>query len=310
MQDDSNSIQVEVSESVAEQQAAEAADNAADQALKVTSTEKTDEATDGKAGDATNEAGEQQPEAEEHEDVPYGVKKKLGKLTARVKERDEKIRERDAEIEHWRNLALKGQAGSSEASPATEEEAPTLESCGNDVDVYIQKSVQHGIKQARLIEQQEAQKRSIVEAQQKRITTFQERSKAFEDENPDYRAVVFAPNVRISEPMAEAIQELENGPAVAYFLGKNPDEALRISNLSPTKQAIEMAKLEDKIASPTVVDDPDDEGRPAQRVITSAPPPVKTLNPSAPVKKALADLPMSEYVAERNKARKNTGGFL
>jgi hypothetical protein len=311
MSDNGDSIQVEVSESLAEQQAEESAGQAVDKALEATGKPSNPVASKDNgesAGDDANEAGEQQPEAVDTS-LPHGIQKKLDKLTARVYARDEKIRERDARIAELESRYKRrdGDPEQEKGSPAAEEEAPTLESCNFDQAEFIRQSIAHGIKAERTREAIEAKQQAIKERQQHRLTTFKERADAFAAETPDFKEVAFSPKVRVTDEMAEAIQELDNGPAVAYYLGKNPDEALRISGLSPVSQAVALSKIEAHVA-PVTVDDAD--GVVAQRKITSAPPPIKTLNPSAPVKKALAELPMDEYVAERTKSLKKTGGWL
>ena len=49
--------------------------------------------------------------------------------------------------------------------------------------------------------------------------------------------------------MAQTIQASEIGPDVIYWLGNNPKEAARISNLPPILQAREIGKIEVKLTS-------------------------------------------------------------
>lgn len=75
-------------------------------------------------------------------------------------------------------------------------------------------------------------------------------------ELPDFEDVVFkevkdgGPN--ITEPMRDAIVTVDNGPKIAYHLGKNPEEALRISGLHPVAQFIEIGKLSEQLSRPVV----------------------------------------------------------
>lgn len=57
------------------------------------------------------------------------------------------------------------------------------------------------------------------------------RTKALE-RLPDFVEVAEAESVKISVPMAHAIMQHENGPEIAYWLGRNPDEAARIHGLT------------------------------------------------------------------------------
>ena len=51
----------------------------------------------------------------------------------------------------------------------------------------------------------------------------------------------------ITREMVLALNEIENSGEVAYALGKDVIESLRIANLSPMKQIIEISKLSDKL---------------------------------------------------------------
>ena len=87
----------------------------------------------------------------------------------------------------------------------------------------------------------------------------------FRDRAPDYDQIVGNPNLTITPLMADAIKESDNGASVAYYLGKNPDEAARIARMSPVQQAAAIGRLEAKVTTP------------AKRS-TQAPPPVKTVS--------------------------------
>lgn len=67
---------------------------------------------------------------------------------------------------------------------------------------------------------------------------------------PDYDAVALNPKVRITPGMAQVIQDSELGPDIAYQLGKNPAEAVRIAALPAHRQAAELGKLEARISAP------------------------------------------------------------
>lgn len=84
----------------------------------------------------------------------------------------------------------------------------------------------------------------------------------------DFDDVVYNPHTPITEAMAHAIQFSDRGPDIAYHLGKNPQEAARIAQLSPFLQAKEIGRIEAKL--------PDA----APKTTTSAPAPIKPLGGS------------------------------
>jgi hypothetical protein len=88
--------------------------------------------------------------------------------------------------------------------------------------------------------------------------------------------------------------EAENGPDVAYHLGKHPDEAKRIAGLAPGRQIFEIARLSEKL---TVA---------PKTNVTKAPDPIRPHRPSsAPAnQKSPEDMDMNEYAAHRQAALK------
>lgn len=68
---------------------------------------------------------------------------------------------------------------------------------------------------------------------------------------PDYVEVAERDDLTISLPMAHAILVADNGPQVAYHLGKHPEEAQRIAAISsPIVQAMEIGKIAARLAAP------------------------------------------------------------
>ncbi len=85
----------------------------------------------------------------------------------------------------------------------------------------------------------------------------------------DYKQVAYNPNIPISQVMAETIRGSDIGPDLAYYLGSNPQEAHRISQLPAYLQAKEIGKLELKLES----------NPPAKRT-SSAPAPINPITPT------------------------------
>lgn len=98
----------------------------------------------------------------------------------------------------------------------------------------------------------------------------------------DFDEVTGNPDVPITRVMAKAIVESDISADLAYHLGTHIEEAERIANLPPTRQAIELGKLEDKLKAPP---------KPTQ-----TPPPIKPLDGNAGAKRDWADLSTAEHV--------------
>jgi signal recognition particle GTPase len=138
--------------------------------------------------------------------------------------------------------------------------------------------------------EREAQERST-----KVVSTFKDREEEFRTKNADYDDVVHD-DVPITKEMAAMILESEIGPDVAYYLGKNLDEATRISRLNPLAQAREIGKIEAALSS----------SNPPVKKASSAPEPIKpvgsrstapVVSTSDPRSTKMSD---SEWIKQRN----------
>lgn len=109
-------------------------------------------------------------------------------------------------------------------------------------------------------------------------------------ETPDYLEVAENPDVPISRAMASVIMADDSGPKIAYYLGKNIEEARRIAALDPFMQSVELGALRERILSPT------------KPTTSRAPAPIKPLTGArTPASKSLDEMDMEEYAAARRK---------
>lgn len=192
-----------------------------------------------------------------------GVGKRINELT---REKHDAIRERD----YWREQAMRTQQGSAPAqqeapqAQAAEQDAgePRLEDFDFDPAAFNRAHYQW-------MREQERQQEST----QARLTTLRERETAFEAEHPDYREVVFAPHVPITQDMAQAMLGTDNPPAIAYHLAQNLDEAAAIAKLPPIQQAIAIGRIEAQLSATASAPPPP---TPPKKT-TNAPPPPKTV---------------------------------
>jgi len=95
--------------------------------------------------------------------------------------------------------------------------------------------------------QRQTQEHARAQQAQAVADTFAERQDSAREKYADFDEVAFNPRLPISDAMAETIRESELGCELAYFLGKNPQEADRIAKLSPFLQAKELGRLETKL---------------------------------------------------------------
>lgn len=173
-------------------------------------------------------------------------------------------------------------------------ETALLEWHGKQVQADTLKSAEAQAKEAATKAQREAEQ----SAANTRWTELQSahmdrRAKALE-EFPDYEAVVESDDniTPISEPGALAIMALDNGPAVAYWLGQNKPDAERIAGLAPIQQAIEMGRISARLEAA--------KAQKAAASVSRQQAPMKPVgNTQAATPRARTELNMEAYAAVR-----------
>lgn len=184
-----------------------------------------------------------------------------------------------------------------------EDVAPTLESVGFDPvelnkkqNEWIQKQVDRRVESA--VKQIEIRQSEVAIRQ-----AFETRAVEFSKTTPDFNLVLSNPALpKLAPDAAVVVIKSENGPAIAYHLGKNPDVATRIAKMDPPSQAAAIGRLEEQIIRATA--DAKNTQEPSKTVIkapakvTKAPPPPKPVSGgTAPVTKDMAQMTMEEWVA-------------
>jgi hypothetical protein len=134
----------------------------------------------------------------------------------------------------------------------------------------------------------ETQERQAADSFKAIQTKYQETATKFAESHPDFEEVTQSDDVTISEAMAAAIMQADNGPHIAYHLGSNAKEAARIAALPTLQQQImEIGKLSVKL-----------ETKPN---ISLVPKPIRPLGTkAAAVAKSPDEMSMDEYAAARN----------
>lgn len=90
----------------------------------------------------------------------------------------------------------------------------------------------------------EAAAYQAAEGQRDAARAWEGRQAEFAARRPDYAQAVMGQAWACSEIMADAIQDSDAGPAVAYHLAQNPDAAAAIAALTPLGQVRALGRLE------------------------------------------------------------------
>lgn len=151
-------------------------------------------------------------------------------------------------------------------------------------------------EESRTKEKNETEQREIQARNKETVEAFAKRKDAFAEDHPDYADVAESDDLQISIPMAQVIMQDEDGPAIAYYLGQNPDEAERISKLSPPKAASELGRIAARLN--------------AKPAVSTKPAPIKPLKSGdapASARKSPNDMTMEEYAAHRKSSLNGAG---
>lgn len=210
-----------------------------------------------------------------------GVGKRINELT---REKHDALRERD----YWKEQAEIAQKGgkpddqqpqAQAAKQVKAEGRPKLEDFDFDVESHAEAVAEWKFQQ--LEAQREAKRQA-----ETRLTTLREKEAAFEAEHPDYRELVYAPGVPITQDMAQAMLGTDNAPAVAYHLATHLDEAAAIAKLPPMQQAIAIGRIDAQLSAKPAPPPPP----PAlPKKTTNAPPPPKTVTGAGSPQKDVDD---------------------
>lgn len=187
------------------------------------------------------EDGEGKPDSEKAEEDAAAkrsqrVQKRIDQLT---KQRHEALRE--AETLREENRKLKE---SQAVEPPADDPRPNFD----DYD-SVQKFEQDYDRWARRQAQREtqAQPQTVPVEEQEAIDRIQNAAIEASDRYPDFEQVVYDPSLPLTQEMIRAASETESVADVLYHLGKNREEAQRLSQLNGTSLVREMGRIEARL---------------------------------------------------------------
>jgi predicted TIM-barrel fold metal-dependent hydrolase len=218
--------------------------------------------------DSEPESSTELVETDEEPEVkqPRGVQKRLNELTANWREEQRRAQKLEAMLEQVLSRNQMPEKPEVKAEPAAEPKLEQFQTYEEYVGALADYRAELKVQQ-KLSEMEQRQK-AVEAARQKSqvVEQFQSKASTFAVEHPDFNDVAFNPELPVTDSMAEAIQQSDNGPELLYHLGKNPSEAARIAALTPLMAAVELGKLAVKVSLPQ------------PRNKTAAPPPIRPLS--------------------------------
>ena len=160
------------------------------------------------------------------------------------------------------------------------------------MDAMLQYTRESAVLEARQAVAQEYEQRQAQQAfiaAQAKLETSEAAARA---KYVDYDAVIDPitsdPRLAQNQTIRQAVLGMENGPEIAYTLGRNLDVAYEIASMNPIQAGMRLAELMNR----------------APRKVTNAPTPINPLNGAATSNprgsKNYAEMSTAEYIAARN----------
>lgn len=215
---------------------------------------------------------------EEKDDLPVGVKKSIARAT---RQKYEAIRR--AEALEAKNKDLEERLSRLENPPKPRPRLEEFDSQEEYEDALLDWRDQRRAEPAKQQEDKGQQFSPDI------VADWNDRCEDAKQVYADFDAVARNPYLPVSPEMAEILLEMDNGTDVLYQLGKNPEEAARISQLSAVSAARELGKIEAKLS-----------GRKPQSQ-SKAPEPIKPAGSTAKVEKDPSEMDPSEFAQWRKK---------
>lgn len=221
-------------------------------------------------------------------------RKRVDKLTRTKHSLEDRIAQLEGELRTRQAPAPEAPAT---PKPTTGEAEPTPEAF-DTYEAYIKAQARWEARQ----EFKAVQDAAAQEAQQARqrevLSEYNRQLEATRAKYADFDDVVEGianGNVQIPSALTPAIMEADNGPDIAYYLGKHPEEAQKICEMSLARAAVEIGRISARLTPPATTAKP----KPAASAAPPPPRPPAARSVSSPV--PLAEVTdFKEYLRRRN----------
>lgn len=276
------------------QEVIEQQETAAAQATEQAQTQEAAKPAEGEGAAAQEQEQQQEAETQQQRDergrFKPGVQQRIDELTRQR-------HEAEREATYWRQRAGVDQAQAPAPAVAPKPTPDKFNDYADYVEALTEWKAEQKVTEALSKRDQQQAERAQQTAQQAKAQTFAERQQAARTAIPDYDEVMSAAaDVRIAPHVHEALLDSKHGPAIAYHLAKNPDEAERLSTLPPLAAARELGRLEASLAKSAP---PQGAAAPALKPVSKAPAPIKPIGAGTTTNQDPARMSMDEYAKWR-----------
>lgn len=249
------------------------------------------------------DAAAQTAQATQKEEQANGFKRRVDRL-------NQKLSEREQEIEYWKKVALQNanvipQEQVQTPQPAFQPVAPITTdrpdiSQFDDIGKYTEALTDWKLQQTLNQMNQQRELEQLQHQQIQLMQSYQSRAAEFMKTAPDFNEAIAEAEEMGAPPLGQevisAIMESEVGPQISYWLAKNVNKAVELAQMSPARRMKEIGKIEAQFTKTA----PTSTTAPTTRQ-TAAPAPIKPVNGSAPKPtKSEYEMTPQEYMAYRN----------
>lgn len=216
-------------------------------------------------------------------------------------ERLNKVREKaEEDAKYWRQQKVaaradffKGRAEEPPPKPAETGPLPPRKEDFDDYDKYVDALTTYKTEKKLSEWRRDEERRQADTQRQAKVAGLQEKLNAGYQKYPDFEEVALDPTVPITQTVHDLLAESEAPEDVAYYLGKNRAEAVRIARLTPIQAAREIVRIEAEMKNTNP--------NPTNKKVTGAPPPIKPVGSNPTTSKPLEKMNQKEFEAEMQK---------
>jgi hypothetical protein len=201
-------------------------------------------------------------------------------------------RETERERDYLRNEVERLRTSTPKQDPAPSTARKTLADFEFDESKYQDYLFEQATTRATEAAEKRLQAARDREAAERRASAFTERESKFAKTTEDYYEVTRDSRVPFTKEMAEVVAESEDGPAIAYHLGKNLALAESIARMSPLAQARELGRLEVQLAFERK------QAAEAKKRVSQAPPPPPKIEATDAAQRVSTTSPESDRLSD------------
>ncbi len=182
---------------------------------------------------------------EQHEPTTEGDPKPKGGFQRRIDKLTRAAADKEREAEYWRQEALRTKPTETTTEPKGKPQETDFQTHADFLEALTDWKVDSRLKVAETKQNEEKARNYQQTAEQK----YRERLQEFRAETPDFDEVMEEATIDVGKAVLAEIRDHEHGPALAYFLAQNLDEAERLSKLNPLALAREVGRLESRFTT-------------------------------------------------------------